>query len=135
MAILVNFVKFLEALMFWNRFIEICKEQGTTPTAVVKALKISGGSVTKWKNGSIPTDTTILKLADYLNVSADYLSGKSNDKNKPTVGDDDELEEYLEELKNRPEMKMLFSLAKGATKQDVEQAVAIIEALRKGKNG
>ena len=120
--------------MFWNRFIEICKEKGTSPTAVVTALKISGGSVTKWKNGSVPTDTTILKLAAYLDVSADYLSGKSNDKNKPTA-EDDELTEYLEELRSRPEMKMLFSLTKGATKEDVEQAVAIIEALRKGKNG
>ena len=120
--------------MFWNRFIEICKERGTTPTAVVKALKISIGSVTKWKNGSIPTDTTMLKLADYLDVSTEYLSGKSNDKNKPTA-EDDELNEYLEELRSRPEMKMLFSLAKGATKEDVEKAVAIIEALRNTKNG
>ena len=39
--------------------------------------------------------------------------------------------EYLEELKNRPEMRMLFSLAKGATKEDIEQAVKIIEALKK----
>ena len=38
---------------------------------------------------------------------------------------------YLEELKNRSEMRMLFSLAKGATKEDVMQAVKIIEALKK----
>ena len=43
---------------------------------------------------------------------------------------DDELNEYLEELKNREDMRMLFSLAKGATKEDVMQAVKIIEALR-----
>ena len=44
--------------------------------------------------------------------------------------DDEELQEYLEELKNRSEMRMLFSLAKGATKEDVEKAVKIIEALK-----
>ena len=44
---------------------------------------------------------------------------------------DAELGEYLEMLRNRSECRMLFSLAKGATKEDVEKAVAIIEALRK----
>ena len=50
------------------------------------------------------------------------------------VNDDPELTEYLEELKNRNEMRMLFKLAKNATKADVMRAVAIIEALRKEDN-
>ena len=37
--------------------------------------------------------------------------------------------EIAQELHNSPEMKMLFSLAKGATKEDVEKAVKIIETL------
>lgn len=118
-------------MVFWKRFVEVCQEKGTTPTAVVNELNISVGSVTKWKNGSIPRDSTILMLANHLDVSPEYLSGKSDSKGDGA----DELDEYLEELKTRPEMKMLFSLAKGATKEDVEQAVAIIEALRKTKNG
>ena len=42
----------------------------------------------------------------------------------------DELTEYLEMLRTRPECRMLFSLTKDATKEDVEKAVAIITALR-----
>ncbi len=120
--------------MFWDRLVELCEEKGTTPTAVVKALHISGGSVTKWKDGATPRGTTLSKLSAYLEVSTDYLLGNSDLKNNPAA-EDGELAEYLEELRSRPEMKMLFSLAKNATKEDVEQAVAIIEALRKGKNG
>lgn len=45
--------------------------------------------------------------------------------------DDTDISEILEELKNRSEMKMLFSVAKGATKEDIMRAVTIIEALRK----
>ena len=41
-----------------------------------------------------------------------------------------ELTEYLEMLRTRPECRMLFSLTKDATKEDVEKAVAIITALR-----
>lgn len=43
----------------------------------------------------------------------------------------DDLSEYLNVLRDRPEVRMLFSLAKNATKEDVEKAVAIIEVLRR----
>lgn len=120
--------------MFWDKFISMCNDRNTTPTAVVSALHISIGSITKWKNGTIPNDTTILKISDYFGVSPDFFT-ESENSTIDTISND-ELSEYLEELKNRPEMRMLFSLAKGATKEDVEQAVAIIEVLRKrGKYG
>ena len=48
---------------------------------------------------------------------------------------DNEIDVYLTELKNRPEMKMLFSVAQNATKEDIEKAVKIIEALRGENNG
>jgi hypothetical protein len=35
--------------------------------------------------------------------------------------EDEELTEYLQELKSRPEMKMLFKLSKNATKEDIEK--------------
>ena len=91
----------------------------------------SESTVRMWElSKSEPDNETLLCLASIFGVSVDYLLGKE----KPSA-EDDELQGYLEELKNRPEMRMLFSLAKGATKEDVEQAVAIIEALRKSKNG
>lgn len=75
--------------MFWNRFVELCAKEGTTPTAVVSKLKISGGSVTKWKNGSIPNPTTIVKIAEYFNVSTEYLSGNTEQKEKPSEEGED----------------------------------------------
>lgn len=69
------------------------------------------------------------RIAEYFNVSVDYLLGNEQ-KGNPLVNQDQELTEYLEELKNREDLRMLFSLAKGATKEDVMQAVKIIEALR-----
>lgn len=42
---------------------------------------------------------------------------------------------YLEELRTRDEMRMLFSITKGATKEDVMRTVAIIEALRREEEG
>lgn len=67
-------------------------------------------------------------LADYFGILKSDLT-EEHETSKMT--DDIELQEYLEELKNRSELRMLFSLTKGATKEDVEKAVRIIEALKK----
>ena len=39
----------------------------------------------------------------------------------------------LEMLRTRPEVKMLFSASKNASKEDIERTVAIIEALKQNK--
>jgi len=53
------------------------------------------------------------------------------EKNKPSVDKDKELKDYLKELENRSELPIRFSLAKGATIEDVKEAVEIAEKLHK----
>ena len=72
-------------------------------------------------------------IAEFLGVSVEYLRGETDKKKKPLINEDEELTDYLEELKNRSEMRMLFSVTSKCTKEEVEQAVRIIEALRKDK--
>ena len=67
--------------MFWNNFVKLCTQRGTTPTAVVHILGVAGGSVTKWKNGAVPRDVTLQRIADYFGVTVDYLLGKENAPN------------------------------------------------------
>lgn len=125
--------------MFYEQFEKVCKNKNTTVSAVLVALGMSKGCIRNWKNGVNPKYETKLKIANYLGVSYnDLLSekekaeqAKQNAISSATDELDNELQEYLEELKNRSEMRMLFSLAKGATKENVEQAVKIIEALKK----
>lgn len=48
---------------------------------------------------------------------------------------DDGLAEYLQQLRTRPEQRMMLSLTKNATKEEVETAVKIVEAyLKKDEN-
>ena len=70
-----------------------------------------------------------------IELRPSYKKEKAPAKAEALVNGDAELNEYLEELKNREECRMLFSLAKGATKEDVMRAVAIIEALRREEEG
>lgn len=64
--------------MFWERFYSLCIQHDTKPIPVVKKLFIATGSVTKWKNGTIPSGETLAKIADYFHVSVDYLLGKTD---------------------------------------------------------
>lgn len=43
---------------------------------VCSELGLSTAIATKWKNGSIPRDTTLLKIADYFGVSVEYFKGE-----------------------------------------------------------
>lgn len=108
---------------------ELMDKRGLTNYQLAKDLDIHPTTVANWLNGKEPRKSTVLQLSDYFRVSSDYLLGRI-EREKP-VTDDDELNSYLEALRTRPEMRMLFKLSKGATKEDVENAVKIIEALQK----
>lgn len=95
---------------------------------LVTELGLKTSTVSDWVNGKkYPRVDKMQLLADYFGILKSDLT-EEHDTSKLT--DDIELQEYLEELKNRSEMRMLFSLAKDATKEDVEKAVKIIEALK-----
>jgi len=104
-------------------------ESNISQNDIATLLNISRQAYSLYENGKRePSIDTIQQLAEIFNVSVDYLLGNTDKKEKPNVNKDNELDEYLNELKNRPEMRMVFSLMKGATKEDVEKAVKIIEA-------
>ena len=118
--------------IFYERIAQLCRDRGISGGRMCGDLGISRSMLTDLKMGRKKTvgADTAAKIASYLGVSVDYLTGNSDEK-KLLVNNDEELTEYLEALKNRSEMRMLFNLAKNASKEDVERAVKIIEALRK----
>lgn len=114
--------------MFYDNFKKLCDERNEKPYSLMRKLEVKSPHVIEqWKKGSIPHASLLQKIADYFGVTIDYLINGENIQHS----EDPELDEYLEELRSRSEMRMLFKLAKGATKEDVEQAVRIIEAIRK----
>lgn len=93
-----------------------------------KIAGVTGKAVSTWENGTKqPRMGAIQKMADHFGIQKSDII-EDND-GSALINNDPELTAYLEELKNRKEMRMLFSLAAGATKEDVEKSVKIIEAL------
>ena len=121
----------------YERFEQLLQKRGVTPYKVSKETGVTQTSLSNWKSGrNTPSAKTLQKLADYFGVTVGYLMGTEEEEpnatdkeNNPIVLDEDALE-LLEELKERPEMRTLFSVSKKATKEDILKAVKIIEALK-----
>ena len=103
---------------------------------------MSRGSLTdlKMERSAELSTSSMSKLAEYFGVSTDYLLGKdansvkAYDEHGEPLFIDDEVREIVDSLRTRPEMKILFSASKKATKEDILKTVKIIEALRNGEN-
>lgn len=63
--------------MFWERFYNLCLRNDKRPNPVGKEIGLSSGIISKWKSGGIPNGETLIKLANYFDVSIDYLLGLS----------------------------------------------------------
>lgn len=59
--------------MFYEQLKKACKMRKTSVTAVLKQIGIGTANGTYWKNGSVPSSDIVVKLAELLNVSTDYL--------------------------------------------------------------
>ncbi len=66
-------------VLFWERFYSMCAKKGVKPNPVAREIGISSGIVTKWKTaGTLPNGETLIKIADYLDCSVDYLLGRTD---------------------------------------------------------
>jgi transcriptional regulator with XRE-family HTH domain len=68
-------------MAFYDRVKGLCEERGISISALVRDLGFSASAGTTWKaSKQLPRPATIKKVADYFNVSAAYLSGKTEDR-------------------------------------------------------
>lgn len=81
---------------------EIAKAR-ITKNKFLTDLKLGKNSFIDWKNyGNIPSGETLSKIADYFNVTTDYLLCRTDDptppggKKEPAALDSDELEELID---------------------------------------
>lgn len=102
--------------------------RGLTQLRLSELIGVSRSTVGMWETGEREPDLdTIEALADIFNVPMSALVSSTDD----VRAEDDELMELREELRRKPEMRALFSATKSATPDQLRQAIAIIEALKK----
>ncbi|MEG0693481.1 MAG: helix-turn-helix transcriptional regulator [Oscillospiraceae bacterium] len=95
---------------FIQKIEKLLSNQKSTVNSMCKELQLGKNSMINWKErGNLPNGDTIVKLAHYFNVSADYLLGIA----PPTVfektlsADEQELVEIYSALDNRGKARVL----------------------------
>lgn len=121
--------------MFYDTFLYLCNQNKIAPSAAVVDMGFQKSVATRWKNGTVPRDANLLKVADYFGVTVDYLLNGETKKSPDEMSEDDEINEMLEELKNNPGKRLLFSKTKKATKEDIEKIIAMVDILTGGNDG
>lgn len=117
-------------MVFYYKLEKVCEEKGVSVSPLLESVGLSKGNIARWKRGEEPKASTKHLLAKALEVPASvFLEDEA-----AAQPEDEELRKYLEELRDRPEKRMFFSLTQNATKEDVEAAVAIVEAFMKTRN-
>ena len=117
--------------MFYDLFCQLCEKQGVSVTRATVEMGLSRTIGSKWKRtGATPNGETLNRIAEYFGVTTDYLlTGEKKEKAAIDAVDDD-LREYLDELRSRPEKRLLFSVTKNATRSQIEAIVKMIEEMQ-----
>lgn len=82
--------------MFFDNFDRYCKQLGKTNSEVTKAIGLDPSSCTGWRNGSVPRNGTLKKLADYFGITVEELMGTK--KEPAGMGELDGVKKQVVEL-------------------------------------
>ncbi|WP_077247390.1 helix-turn-helix domain-containing protein [Pseudobacillus wudalianchiensis] len=110
-----------------ERLISLRKEKKRTQQEVADFLGITRPAYTAYERGTRQPDYELLrKLADYYDVSTDFLLGRTNNFNIET---DDEKE--MKEFFNNPELNLFFKEMKESPEEQLEELREIWEVIKK----
>ena len=117
--------------MFWENFIKLCSKRNIKPNPLAKELGISSGAVTKWKKeGTIPNRVTLQKIADYFDVTVDYLLNDSEETTSFTKFEERIIFAYRQHPEHQASINALLGIspADNVTKLQSDTKQAFIAA-------
>lgn len=86
LAIFFYKIQSKEEKMFNSIFRDLRNERGISQAEIAKRFNLKQAAVSDWENrGKQPPIETLIKIADYFDVSLDYLCGRTSDVTLPTV--------------------------------------------------
>lgn len=111
-------------------------KKGVKDADVAKATGITKSTFSDWKNGrSKPKDEKLLKIAEYFEVTLDYLRTGEEPPQPDGYYLNDETAEMAQRLFENKDLRVLFNAAKDASPEDLKTTYDMLMALKKKERG
>lgn len=116
-------------------FEQLLQNFGVTAYRVAKETGVTQSTLSDWKRGrSTPKADNMKKLADYFNVSVDYLmTGEEKEGDKYYLND--ETAKVAQEIFDNRELRVLFDAARDASPEDLQTTYDMLMALKRKEMG
>ena len=96
-------------MAFYESFVRLCNAAGKSPSAVAIEMGIEKSTVGRWRRGSMPTDATKIKVADYFGITVSELMAENEEKPVQLDGLTEEAAIFAEKFrKASPEIQMVI---------------------------
>lgn len=119
-------------MTLYERIEKLRKSRKISQGNLEKELGFSNGSISKWKNSN-PTTERLQKLADYFNVSVEYLiNGEEKDSRYYL---NDETAQVAQEIFENKELRALFDVQRDMEPEDLRALHQMALALKRKERG
>lgn len=116
-----------------ERIKALCKEHGISMNKLEETLGFGKGYISKL-GSSTPNTDKIKKIADFFNVSVDYLmTGEEADSGKYYIND--ETAQVAQEIFENKDLKMLFDVQRNMPPEDLSAMYNMALALKRKERG
>ena len=94
--------------MFFDNFVRLCEQKGVKPSRALTEAGVPKSAYSYWRteagagNDAKPTNQTAVKLAQYFNVTVDYLF-TGNQKENPPQQPQSEVDAAVERIRRKLE--------------------------------
>lgn len=114
--------------MFWENYEALCRQIGKAPGTVAAEIGLSNAATTSWKKGAMPKNSTLKKVADYFGVPVSALLAQKSDPGNARDATKNDMDDILQTLRERPDMRILFKTSQKATPEAVLKVAELLKA-------
>ena len=112
----------------------ICKDRKIPISKLERDLGYSNGYIGQLRKGTFPNDR-LKEIAEYLEVSIDYLMTGKEKEGGETYYLNDETKEIAQEIFEKKELRMLFDVTRKSTPQRLMAYYNMIKELESQEHG
>lgn len=112
----------------------ICKERKIPISKLERDLGYSNAYISQLRKGTFPDDR-LKEIANYLNVSVDYLMTGKEKEGGETYYINEETKEIAQKVFENKNLRMLMDSAQDATPEDIETVHSMLLALKRKERG